>query len=305
MQKLKLFLCNIINTSLSYMILYFIFNNNLSSISILGMSPYMSILFSIIILSFILTILFNFNQNSSTIIKNLKTLCKLIAEACILSIFTSLLFDLILLQMIADIQNIILSISISKLFIITFAVCFIFYITYSLFNYAAGNKIQQEQSRSKPNLFLVPIFYSCLFYLASTYIDSNFPGLIEMIFQFSPLNAITTLVLFGGLVGVCLYFYKFSCTTSLLNEKHLILLIKIIGASLLLTTIMTILNTQAIGIIQTSGFFSLFSQNSFKLLIEPFKINISSAAFISTATILTTNNNDYDYTYFKPPNVQQ
>jgi hypothetical protein len=265
----------------------------------------MSILFSIIILSFILTILFNFNQNTSTI-KNLTILCKLIAEACILSIFTSLLFDLILLQMIADIQNIILSISISKLFIITFSVCFIFYITYSLFNYAAENKIQQEQSWSKPNLFLVPIFYSCLFYVASIYIDINFPGLIEMIFQFSPLNAITTLVLFGGLVGFCPYFYKFKNTNSLLNDKHLILLIKIIGTSLLLTTIMTILNTQAIGIIQTSGFFSLFSQNSFKLLIEPLKINISSAAFISTATILITANDDYTYTYFgtKPTSPQ-
>ena len=129
MQKVALFFYNIINTSLCYIILYFIFNNHISNISILGLSLYPSILFSIIILSLITTLLLNIMNHNNSTMAALKKIGKLLIESVILSIFTSLLFDLILLQMIADIQNIILSISISKLFITTFVICFIFYIT--------------------------------------------------------------------------------------------------------------------------------------------------------------------------------
>ena len=289
------YLFNTISIFICYIASSFILNIDLITISIFGLHPILSAAILALAIAFFISLIFDFKQA----IKQAKKVFKLVLESVIVALLVSLIFDLLILHMTADLQNIIISVSLSKLFLITFTICLIAFTSYSFIK-SITKRSTSNDAWNLPNLFYLPAFFSALFYTLSFFIDKQFPGFIGTIFNFTPLQPIITTTLIGGAIGLLLYLSIYRERESALNVDHLKSICKMALIIFVITLITTLISAQALGIIHTSGFLSLFTSSSAQILLEPLKLGVSSGTLISSLTLYADSDNENEYTYIKP-----
>jgi hypothetical protein len=287
------YLFNTISIFICYMASSLILNINLINISIFGLHPILSAAILALAIAFFISLIFNFKNTSKQVSKAFN----LVLESVIIALLVSLIFDLLILHMAADLQNIIISISLSKLFLITFTICLIAFSSYSFINNIAKEPTKKNNNWNLPNLFYLPAFFSALFYTLSFFIDKQFPGLIGTIFNFTPFQPIINIVLIGVVVGLLLYLSIYRKREPALHLNHIKSICKMAIMIFIITLITTLISAQALGIIQTSGFLSLFTSSSAQILLEPLKLGVSSGTLISSLTLYADSDNEHEYTY--------
>lgn len=286
------YLFNTISIFICYITSSLILNINLINISIFGLHPILSAAILALSIAFFISLIFDFNKAS----KQASKVFKLVAESVSIALLVSLIFDLVILHMTADLQNIIISVSLSKLFLITFIICLIAFTSYSFIANITKSSTNND-TWNLPNLFYLPVFFCTLFYTLSFFIDKQFPGLIGTIFNFTPFQPIITITLIGGAIGLLLYLSIYRKRDSALNVDHLKSICKMALIIFVITLITTLISAQALGIIHTSGFLSLFTSSSAQILLEPLKLGVSSGTLISSLTLYADSENGNEYTY--------
>lgn len=257
-------------------------NITLSLVQILNISPLIIMVAISIITALVIQSIYYRKIDWQT---KMTDLFKVLLLSILISIIFALTFNFMIINVIAELQEIFISISSTKMLLISFITCLIPTTTLNLINYAANNYILKEQKTLNwLNLLITTAYSSALILQLFFTIDAYFPSLLASIFAFIPLTAQMTMLLIGVTTGILIYALRYSYAENIINSQHCKLFAKLILFNLAFIVIMILISNPAINLIAQHGWLFILQTNPWPIFSKEIIVGIITGTFTGIMT---------------------